>query len=98
MGRQFLVHDHSGNAELGICRPTLTIRTDASREYKQALNVLYASVNFHPADIKVDSHLYDEKERIIYIYSRTWDDNGTSRPWTDLYTLEELARFEAALS
>lgn len=28
MGRQFLVHDHSGNAELGICRPTLTIRFD----------------------------------------------------------------------
>ena len=77
---------------------TLTIRTDASTEYKQALNELYASLNFHPAGIKVDSHLYDEKERVIYIYSRTWKDNGSLRPWTELYTSEERASFEAALS
>jgi hypothetical protein len=76
---------------------TLTIRTDASTEYKQALNELYTSLNFHPADVKVDSHLYDEKERIIYIYSRTWEDNGSSRPWTELYTQEERTHFEAAL-
>lgn len=76
---------------------TLTIRTDGSPEYKHALDVLYTSLNFHPADVKVDSHMYDEKERVIYIYSRTWKDNDNPRPWTELYTLEELARFEAAL-
>ena len=77
---------------------TLTIRTDASTEYKRALNELYSGLNFHPADIKVDSHLYDDKERIIYIYSRTWESNGISHSWTELYTSEELARFEAALN
>ena len=78
---------------------TLTIRTDASSEYKHALDALYISLNFHPASIRVDAHMYDEKERIIYIYSRTWEDNdGKQRPWTELYTMEERARFEAALA
>ena len=76
----------------------LTIRTDASTEYKQALNELYSSLNFHPADVKVDCRLFDEKERIIYIYSRTWIGDGNSHPWEELYTSEELARFEAALN
>ena len=76
---------------------TLTIRTDASSEYKHELDVLYTSLNFHPASVKVDSHMYDEKERVIYIYSRTWKDNGSPRPWTELYTSEERARFEEAL-
>jgi hypothetical protein len=79
------------------CGTTVTIRTDASPEYKHALDGLYTSLNFHPADVKVDSHLYDEKERIIYIYSRTWEDNGNTRSWTELYTPEERARFEEAL-
>jgi hypothetical protein len=77
---------------------TLTIRTDASSEYKHALDELYTGLNFHPAAIKVDSHLYDDKERIIYIYSRTWEDNGISHSWTELYTTEELASFEMALN
>jgi hypothetical protein len=77
---------------------TLTIRTDAGSEYKHALDELYTSLNFHPASVRVDSHMYDEKERIIYIYSRTWEDNdGNAHPWTELYTPEERARFEAAL-
>ena len=77
---------------------TLTIRTDAGHEYKQALNDLYTSLNFHPAAVKVDEHWFDDKERIIYIFSRTWNDNnGNERSWTELYTVEEKARFEAAL-
>ena len=77
---------------------TLTIRTDASPEYKHALDELYNSLNFHPASVRVDSRMYDEKERIIYIYSRTFDLNGEEHPWTELYTAEEKARFEAALN
>ena len=77
---------------------TLTIRTDASPEYKHALDELYSSLNFHPASVRVDSRMYDEKERIIYIYSRTFDLNGEEHPWTELYTAEEKARFEAALN
>ena len=78
--------------------PTLTIRTDGSPEYKQALHDHYTSLGFHPASVRVDSRMYDEKERIIYIYSRTWEDNdGNAHPWTELYTPEERARFEAAL-
>ena len=78
---------------------TLTIRTDASSEYKHALDTLYTSLNFHPASVRVDNHMYDGKERIIYIFSRTWEDNeGNQRPWTELYTLAERAKFEAALN
>lgn len=77
---------------------TLTIRTDASPEYKQALNALYESLNFHPASVRVDTHWYDDKERVIYIYGRTFDLNGEEHPWTELYTAEEKARFAAALN
>jgi hypothetical protein len=60
---------------------TLTIRTDAGSEYKHALDALYTSLNFHPASVRVDTHWYDDKERIIYIYSRTWEDNdGNAHP------------------
>jgi len=77
---------------------TLTIRTDASSEYKHALDELYTSLNFHPASVRIDKRMYDEKERIIYIFSRTWEDNDVNaHPWTELYTQEERARFEAAL-
>lgn len=77
---------------------TLTIRTDAGHEYKQALHNLYTSVNFHPAAIKVDERGYDDKERIIYICAQTWlDDNGNEHSWTELYTKDEKARFAAAL-
>ena len=41
--------------------------------------------------------MYDEKERIIYIYGLTYDLRGEERPWTDLYTQEEKERFAAAL-
>ena len=78
---------------------TLTIRTDASPEYKHALDSLYNSLNFHPASVRVDSSMYDEKERIIYIFSKTWEDNGgKEHPWTELYTAEERARLAAALN
>ena len=77
---------------------TLTIRTDASPEYKKALDSLYTGLNFHPASVRVDSRMYDDNERIIYIYGLTYDLHGEERPWTDLYTQEERDRFEAALN
>ena len=77
----------------------LTIRTDAGHEYKQALNDLYVSLDCHPASVRVDTHYFDDKERIIYIKGRTWTDNeGNERSWTELYSKEEQARFEAALN
>ena len=77
---------------------TLTIRTDASAEYKHKLDELYTSLNFHPASVRVDRRMYDDKERIIYIFSRTWtDDSGRERSWTELFTPEERARFAEAL-
>ena len=76
----------------------LTIRTDAGREYKQALHELYTSLDCHPASVKVDTHYFDDKERIIYLKGRTWDCNGETRSWEELYTAEEKARFAAALN
>ena len=77
---------------------TLTIRTDGSHEYKQALHELYTGLNFHPASVRVDTHWYDDKERIIYIFDQTWLDNdGKPHSWTELYTREELERFRKAL-
>ena len=76
---------------------TLTIRTDGSPEYKQALHEHYTSLGFHPASVRIDSRMFDEKERIIYIYGLTFDLNGGDHPWTELYTAEEKARFAEAL-
>ena len=77
---------------------TLTIRTDASAEYKHKLDEFYTGLNFHPASVRVDRRMYDDKERIIYIFSRTWiDDSGRERSWTELFTQEERSRFAAAL-
>ena len=77
---------------------TLTIRTDASPEFKHKLDELYTSLNFHLASVRIDRRMYDDKERIIYIFSRTWtDDEGRERSWTELFTPEERARFAAAL-
>ena len=76
---------------------TLTIRTDAGSEYKQALHEHYTNLGFHPASVRVDSRMYDEKERIIYIYGLTYDLHGEAHPWTELYTAEEKDRFEQAL-
>ena len=76
---------------------TLTIRTNGSAEYKRALHELYTGWGFHPASVRVDSRMYDDRERIIYIYGMTFDLNGEERPWTELYTDEERARFAAAL-
>ena len=76
---------------------TLTIRTDASPEYKQALHEHYTSLGFHPASVRVDTHWYDDKERIIYIYGLTFDLHGEEHPWTELYTAEERDRFSKAL-
>ena len=76
---------------------TLTIRTDASPEYKQALHEHYTSLGFHPASVRVDTHWYDNKERIIYIYGLTYDLHGEQHPWTELYTAEEKDRFSKAL-
>ncbi len=76
---------------------TLTIRTDGSPEYKQALHEHYTSLGFHPASVRVDTHWYDDKERIIYIYGLTYDLHGEQHPWTELYTAEEKDRFSKAL-
>lgn len=77
---------------------TLTIRTNGSAEYKKALHDLYTGWGFHPASVRVDSRMYDENERIIYIFGQTFDLNGEEHPWTELYTTEEKARFVAALN
>ena len=76
---------------------TLTIRTDGSGEYKQALHEHYTGLGFHPASVRVDTRWYDDKERIIYIYGLTYDLHGEEHPWTELYTREEKERFAAAL-
>ena len=76
---------------------TLTIRTDGSPEYKQALHEHYTSLGFHPASVRVDTNWYDDKERIIYIYGLTYDLHGEQHPWTELYTAEEKDRFSKAL-
>jgi hypothetical protein len=76
---------------------TLTIRTDASAEYKRRLDALYRSWGFHPASVRVDSRMFDEKERVIYIHGLTFDLRGEQHPWSELFTNEERARFAAAL-
>ena len=77
---------------------TLTIRTDGGSEYKHALHDLYTGWGFHPASVRVDRTMYDDKERIIYIFSRTRiDDSRRERSWTELFTPEERSRFAAAL-
>lgn len=78
---------------------TLTIRTDASAEYKHKLDDVFSGLNFHPASVRIDRRMYDDKERIIYIFSRTWiDDSGRERSWMELFTPEERAHFAAALN
>lgn len=76
---------------------TLTIRTDASADYKHRLDALYRSWGFHPASVRVDSRMFDEKERVIYIHGLTFDLRGEQHPWSELFTNEERARFAAAL-
>ena len=76
---------------------TLTIRTDGGSEYKHALHDLYTGWGFHPASVRVDRTMYDNKERIIYIYGLTFDLHGEEHPWTELYTQEERERFTRAL-
>ena len=75
----------------------LTIRTNAGSEYKKALNDFYTSLGFHPASVRIDTHWFDENERIIYIHGLTFDLGGETRSWTELYTAEEKDRFAAAL-
>ena len=75
----------------------LTIRTDAGSEYKHALHELYTGLGFHPAAVRIDRHWFDDRERIIYIFGLTWDNNGTERAWSDLYTADEKALFAARL-
>ena len=77
---------------------TLTIRTDGSPEYKHALHDLYTSWGFHPSSVRVDSRMYDDKERITYLYGLTFEMNGEDHPWTELYTAQEKERFVKALS
>ena len=78
---------------------TLTIRTDAGTQYKTELDSFYTELGFHPAGIRTDERMYDDKERIVYIYGLTWKDNeGNDRSWTELYTRDERANYKAALA
>ena len=62
-----------------------TIRTNASPDYKLRLHKLYSELNMHPASVRVDRHWFDDQERIVYIYGRTWtDENGIEQSWTRL--------------
>ena len=79
------------------CGTTLTIRTDGSAEYKAELDKLYTSLGFHPASVRIDPRMYDDKERIIYIYGLTWELDGEEHPWTELFTAGEKERFRRAL-
>lgn len=77
-----------------------TIRTDAGRDYKEKLDALYTEYNMHPADVRIDRNMFDEKERIIYLYGRNdvhTDYYGRQYNWEKLYTAEEKARFADAL-
>ena len=78
------------------CGAQLTIRTDAGREYKQALHELYTSLGFHPASVGIDTRRFDGKERIVYIYGIRCGEHNEYH-WTELYTKEEKDRFAAAL-
>lgn len=78
-----------------------TIRTDASEDYKRKLDNLYAEYGMHPGGIRIDPTMYDDKERIIYIYGRNdrhTDYYGREYGWSDLYTTEEKERFALALT
>ena len=90
------IRSYEKKFDLGPGTP-LTIRTDARAEYKHRLDALYRSWGFHPASVRVDSRMFDEKERVIYIHGLTFDLRGEQHPWSELYTNEERARFAAAL-
>ena len=77
---------------------TLTVRTDASPEYKHKLDEFYTSLDFHPVSIRVDRHFFDDKERIHYIKGLEWQDyEGNAHRWEELYSQEERTRFLRAL-
>ena len=94
------LHDHMKHAPLGH-GDTLTIMTNASAEFKQKLDAEYRKLGFHPASIRVDTHWFDDEERIIYIYGineRYTDYYGREYGWESLYTAEEKERFAKALT
>ena len=74
----------------------LTIRTDASPEYKHKLDAFYTSLGFHPASVRVDKHFFDEKERVHYMmatsipgrsFSPARSAPASRLPWTEHYAL-----------
>lgn len=79
---------------------TLTIAVnDMSVEFKTACHQMYMENGFHPANVRVDSHFFDDELRVIYVYGLTWEDaEGRAHSWTELYTDVERACFEAAIS
>lgn len=69
-----------------------------STEYRMKLDALYRQYGYHPASIKIDTHMLDENPRICYIYGQTWEDNeGNLQSWERLYTKEEKDTFTKAL-
>ena len=79
----------------------LTIPTDSTPDYKHRLDKLYSEWGFHPANIKTDSGMFDDRERIIYIYGRNetyYDYDNKPYTWEGLYTQAERDAFKAALN
>jgi len=79
---------------------TWTIRTNGSSDFKARVHEMYTAANLHPASVKTDPWMYDNNERIIYLYGADeihYDYAGRPYTWEKLYTPEEHARFAAAL-
>ena len=74
----------------------LTIRTDACCVNDTATPEFYTSLGFHPASVRVDTHWFDDQERIVYIYGIYCGEENQVH-WSQLYTKEEKDRFAAAL-
>lgn len=80
---------------------TYTIKVEANRDYKSRLDSLYRANNLHPATVKTDPHMYDDNERIIYLYGADevyTDSFGRPFTWEDLYTPAEKERIAEALA
>ena len=74
----------------------LTIRTDAFFFNDTATTEIYTNLGFHPASVRVDTHWFDDQERIVYIYGIYCGEENQVH-WSQLYTKEEKDRFAAAL-
>ena len=78
-----------------------TIPVNSSRDFKAKMNELYEANNLYPVSVRVDTHWFDDKLRIIYIYGAndTFTDcfGRTLVKKTHLRTYDEVARIQKAL-